>query len=257
MSEELSYALITPYTIRKSRTGGVMARLLSRTDLDLVGAQILAPTKEFAERYAALVEKTVNKRDPKTAKLFSDPVRRQVLHLLTHKEMSASDIVKELGKNYSSVVYHLKLLEEAELITQVREEIVQKKVQIFYRAIAWSFHVSYYLNEAMIDDNEYMAWQEDLNNRLVDGLEGFSYQIPEGKRERVSELIRILYLHQKKEFEDRRSIRDPEIQFDPHVGKYLSHIVEDLRLISDETYEHALKELDDMLKITTRAHSNT
>ncbi|MGA1826445.1 MAG: nucleoside-diphosphate kinase [bacterium] len=75
MFEELSYVLITPYTIRKSRTGGVMARLLSRTDLDLVGAQILAPTKEFAECYADLVEKTVSERDPKTAELFSDYIK--------------------------------------------------------------------------------------------------------------------------------------------------------------------------------------
>ncbi|MGA1867966.1 MAG: nucleoside-diphosphate kinase [bacterium] len=75
MSEELSYVLITPYTIRKSRTGGVMARLLSRTDLDLVGTQILAPTKEFAEQYAALVKKTVSERDPRIAKLFSDYIK--------------------------------------------------------------------------------------------------------------------------------------------------------------------------------------
>ena len=52
--------------------------------------------------------------NPDVAKLFSDPLRREILHLLTHKEMSAADLVKEIGKNYSSIVYHLRLLEEAE-----------------------------------------------------------------------------------------------------------------------------------------------
>ena len=53
MAVELSFVLITPYSLMKSRTGGIIARLLSRTDLDLVGAQMLTPSKEFAETYAA------------------------------------------------------------------------------------------------------------------------------------------------------------------------------------------------------------
>jgi nucleoside diphosphate kinase len=52
MSKGLSYVLVTPYTVAKSRTGGVLSRLLSRSDLELVGAQIFAPDEEFAEKYA-------------------------------------------------------------------------------------------------------------------------------------------------------------------------------------------------------------
>jgi nucleoside diphosphate kinase len=52
MSIGLSYVLVTPYTVAKSRTGGVLSRLLMRTDLELVGAQIFTPDKEFAEKYA-------------------------------------------------------------------------------------------------------------------------------------------------------------------------------------------------------------
>ena len=185
--------------------------------------------------------KVVN--DPEVAKLFSDSTRRQILHLLTHREMSAADLVEETGKNYSSIVYHLKLLEDAELIANVREEIVQKKVQVYYRATAWSYHVSYYLDETMADDEAYITWQKDLNFRLVDGLKGFSFVVPAEKRDRVLELMRILYLHQKKEFEDRSIIRDPEVKFEPHIGRYLSHIVADMRLITDKAYKEALEEL--------------
>jgi len=52
MSKSLSYVLVTPYTIAKSRTGGVLSRLLSRTDLELVGAQMFAPDEAFAREYA-------------------------------------------------------------------------------------------------------------------------------------------------------------------------------------------------------------
>ncbi|GHT79244.1 hypothetical protein FACS1894130_07410 [Spirochaetia bacterium] len=52
MSKSLSYVMVTPYTIAKSRTGGVIARLLSRTDLELVGAQMIAPDEAFVTEYA-------------------------------------------------------------------------------------------------------------------------------------------------------------------------------------------------------------
>lgn len=52
MSNELSYILFTPYTIARSRTGGVLSRLLVRLQLELVGAQMLAPTAKFADAYA-------------------------------------------------------------------------------------------------------------------------------------------------------------------------------------------------------------
>ena len=52
MNKALSYVLVTPYTIAKSRTGGVLSRLLSRTTLDLVGAQMFAPDEIFAKEYA-------------------------------------------------------------------------------------------------------------------------------------------------------------------------------------------------------------
>ena len=57
MSNELSYVLVTPYTIAKSRTGGVLSRLLSRTDLELVGAQMFAPDQKFAMDYGTSLRK--------------------------------------------------------------------------------------------------------------------------------------------------------------------------------------------------------
>jgi len=53
--DELAYVLINPYTIYKSRTGGVIARLFTRTALDLVAARMFAPSRELAEEYASVI----------------------------------------------------------------------------------------------------------------------------------------------------------------------------------------------------------
>jgi nucleoside diphosphate kinase len=60
--DELSYAIITPYSMRKSRTGGIIARLISRTGLDLVAARIFAPSEALTKRYA---ETIVTESDPR------------------------------------------------------------------------------------------------------------------------------------------------------------------------------------------------
>ena len=60
-TEELSYAIITPYSMRKSRTGGIIARLISRTGLDLVAARMFAPSEDLVRRYA---EKIVSETEP-------------------------------------------------------------------------------------------------------------------------------------------------------------------------------------------------
>ncbi|MDD5600009.1 MAG: nucleoside-diphosphate kinase [Victivallaceae bacterium] len=74
MSVELSYVLITPYSLKKSRTGGILARLLSRTDLDFVGARIFGLDRQFAEAYADSLLKTVGRTNKERAKLLADYV---------------------------------------------------------------------------------------------------------------------------------------------------------------------------------------
>ena len=53
---ELTYALITPYSLSKSRTGSIIGRLLTLADLELVGARMLSPSHEFVDRYAQTIE---------------------------------------------------------------------------------------------------------------------------------------------------------------------------------------------------------
>ena len=53
MEDQLAYVLVTPHSIRKSRTGPILSRLISRSGLDLVDARMFAPGRELAETYAA------------------------------------------------------------------------------------------------------------------------------------------------------------------------------------------------------------
>jgi len=47
MAKELAFALINPYTIAKSRTGGVIGRFMSRTGLDLVAARMFGRARSW------------------------------------------------------------------------------------------------------------------------------------------------------------------------------------------------------------------
>src|SRR5213595_3767528 len=61
-NEELAYVIVTPYSMGKSRTGGIVGRLISRTGLDLVGGRMFAPGAELTKRYA---ETVVTETDPR------------------------------------------------------------------------------------------------------------------------------------------------------------------------------------------------
>lgn len=78
MAMELAFVFINPYTIGKSRTGGVIGRLISRTGMNLAAARILGPSAELVTRYADSLE-TSNSADPEVAKLLADYVRKKYM----------------------------------------------------------------------------------------------------------------------------------------------------------------------------------
>jgi len=78
-TEELAYVIVTPYSIRKSRTGGIVGRLISRTGLDLVGGRMFAPSAELATRYADTIVTETDPRHRATQEL----IRKYVLKNFT------------------------------------------------------------------------------------------------------------------------------------------------------------------------------
>ena len=50
-TEQLAYALITPYSLFKSRTGGIIGRLLAHARLELVGVKMFVFSDAFVDEY--------------------------------------------------------------------------------------------------------------------------------------------------------------------------------------------------------------
>jgi nucleoside diphosphate kinase len=111
-NDELSYAIITPYSMRKSRTGGIIARLISRTGLDLVAARIFAPSEALTKRYA---ETTVTESDPRhratqelireyVLKNFAGQLHRQRPRVLL-LVFRGSDAVEKMHRTIGHIVH--------------------------------------------------------------------------------------------------------------------------------------------------------
>ena len=74
---ELSYVLITPYSIRKSRTGGIVSRVLSRSGLELAAARMFAPSRELVEEFAAASIMKCDERHRHTQELLRDYILKK------------------------------------------------------------------------------------------------------------------------------------------------------------------------------------
>ncbi|HKQ40779.1 MAG TPA: nucleoside-diphosphate kinase, partial [Verrucomicrobiae bacterium] len=109
MSEQLAYVIITPYTLYKSRTGGILARLISRTGLDLVGARMFAPSAELVQKYSSMIVSADDPQDRRIQELIRDYIlqnlspdaktsrRRRVMMLLFKGEDAVRKIRSVIG----------------------------------------------------------------------------------------------------------------------------------------------------------------
>jgi nucleoside diphosphate kinase len=66
MSQQLAYVIITPYSLFKSRTGGILSRLITRTGLELVAARMFAPSAELVKQYS---EAIISANDPQDRRI--------------------------------------------------------------------------------------------------------------------------------------------------------------------------------------------
>ncbi len=70
MSQQLAYVLLTPYSLYKSRNGGILSRLISRTGLDLAAMRMFAPSAELVKEYAATIVSAHENQDRKIQELL-------------------------------------------------------------------------------------------------------------------------------------------------------------------------------------------
>src|SRR5437867_4233312 len=104
MSQQLAYVIISPYSLHKSRTGGILARLISRTSLEMVGARMFAPSPDLVQEYSRAIVSANDPQDRRIQELIRDYIlqnsspdpktgrRRRVLMLL----FSGEDAVRKV-----------------------------------------------------------------------------------------------------------------------------------------------------------------
>jgi nucleoside diphosphate kinase len=109
MSEQLAYVFITPYSLYKSRTGGILSRLISRTGLDLVAARMFAPSAELVKQHAETLVSAHDPQDRRVQELLKqyilqhfspDPKtgrRRRVMTLLFQGDEAVRKIRSAVG----------------------------------------------------------------------------------------------------------------------------------------------------------------
>ena len=74
MSSQLAYVIVTPYSLYKSRTGGILSRLITRTGLDLADLRMFAPSAELVKEYADTIVSAHDTQDRKIQELLKDYV---------------------------------------------------------------------------------------------------------------------------------------------------------------------------------------
>lgn len=109
MPEQLAYVIVTPYSLHKSRTGGILARLISRTGLELAAARMFAPSLELVKRYSEVIISTNDPQDRQVQELIRDYIlknfspeagtgrRRRVMLLLFRGEDAVRKVRSVVG----------------------------------------------------------------------------------------------------------------------------------------------------------------
>src|ERR1017187_2050433 len=75
---QLAYVIVTPYSLYKSRTGGILSRLITRTGLDLVGLRMFAPSVELVKEYAETIVSAHDTQDRKIQELLRECVLKNL-----------------------------------------------------------------------------------------------------------------------------------------------------------------------------------
>jgi nucleoside diphosphate kinase len=92
-AEQLSYVIVTPYSMRKSRTGGIVARIISRTGLDLVSGRMFAPSPELVKRYAETIVTESHPSRRATQELIRDYVLKNFTGIVNGQRARALFLV--------------------------------------------------------------------------------------------------------------------------------------------------------------------
>lgn len=192
------------------------------------------------------MEDTIIVRDPETAKILANVDRRQILQLLKITDMTPQQIARVLGKNVSSVMHHLSVLEQKGLVKVVRSEVKRNLVVKWYRAAARRIIVSYVLAEGLVPGSSEMV--KGLEEASMKAAMELAPNLDMERLRRVAELVRRLYLRveEKREAIVAQGPRS-RVAADPWAREVLEKTLFVAKLFGDKTVHELLAELEKLV----------
>jgi len=189
-------------------------------------------------------------KDPKVAKLLADETRRDILRLLSIRELSICQIAKILNKNVSSIVHHIKKLEKAGLVELSRKSMKGNIVEKFYRASARRFIVSFSLEseEYKLGKDEITEWINHIATLVAKALPSFGFELSQEKEKIVIERIKKLLVRQQRALEEAAMRQRSQLSVNGCVLSVLLRILSYTILFEDEEFLRALDDLRNLLR---------
>ena len=100
--------------------------------------------------------------DPEKIKVLNEPTRKQILRLLSDREMTLTQIARELGLSKRTVWYHLRVLLDRDLIVLAKKKVnaygIEEK---YYRARA-SIMIGHYAKSSKKIQEETLESSKDV-----------------------------------------------------------------------------------------------
>jgi len=126
MTTEPTYVVITPYSLIKSRTGNIIARLMSFSGCDLVAVRMMRPSDEFVDEYIKRLRKLCI--DPKLEKALIDYMDQNLRHENILGQPNRCLFLLFEGENAVDRIYEV----VGELTTETESEAIRGTIRGTY-----------------------------------------------------------------------------------------------------------------------------
>lgn len=126
MTTELTYVVITPYSLTKSRTGNIIARLMSLSGCDLVGIRMMRPSEAFVDEYIKRVKSL--SISPKVGKALVDYIDQNLRRENILRQENRCLFLLFEGKDAVERIYDV----VGELTTETESEAIRGTIRGTY-----------------------------------------------------------------------------------------------------------------------------
>ena len=127
-------------------------------------------------------------KDPEAFQLLADETRRKMMFLLRVKEMTVSQIAKELGITPQAIYHHIKKLLNGGIVEVVREERLGHLIESYYMTTAETFNFSMGGTESKKPQSQKLVKEQEI--ATLNALKKLGFKI-EFNGNKVSELVAV------------------------------------------------------------------